>query len=116
MAASGPHPQLSVAPFWVELEPRREAVRVVPVGELDMATAGELAAKLEELRNAHFSRIVLDLRRLRFVDSTGVRLILAEHDRARGNGHEFALISGPPAIQRVLSVCGLLDQLPFCSP
>jgi anti-sigma B factor antagonist len=103
-------------PFRVDVEPDRDAVRVVPAGELDLAGAGELETQLRELREAGFRRIVLDLRGLEFLDSTGIRLILDEDLLARSNGHAFTLISGPPAIQRALAVCGVLEHLRFDTP
>jgi len=36
---------------------------------------------------------------------------VAEQQFADRSGHAFSLISGPPAIQRALEVCGLLGHL-----
>ena len=66
----------SGTPFRVDVHPERDSVRVVPVGELDTATADELQTKLCELREAGFDRVVLDLRELEFLDSTGLRLLV----------------------------------------
>lgn len=103
------------ARFRVDLYPERDCVRVVPVGELDVATADELATKLHELREVGFHRIVLDLRELEFLGSAGLQLLVVEDRLARRDGHEFTLIAGPPAVQRVIEVCGLLDHLRFTS-
>jgi anti-anti-sigma factor len=54
---------------------------------------------------------VLDLRELTFIDSSGIRILVAEHHYAEQAEHEFSLISGPPAVQRTLEVCGLLGLL-----
>jgi anti-anti-sigma factor len=102
--------------FSVEVVPERDTVRVVPAGELDLLTAKELDERLYDLRGAGFARIVLDLRRLAFLDSTGVRLIVVHDGLARENGCAFALIGGPPPVQRVFEVCGLLDRLTFLEP
>ena len=99
------------APFRIDVHPERDAVRVVPVGELDVATAPELEAQLRELGRSGFERVVLDLRGLRFVDSTGIRAILIADRDAGASGHEFSLIGGPPAVQRALELCGLLERL-----
>lgn len=101
------------APFRVDVHPERDCVRVVPVGELDVGTAEELDATLRELREAAFARIVLDLRELEFVESAGLRVIVVASRLARRDGHDLALISGPPAVQRVIEMCGLLEQLHF---
>ncbi len=98
-------------PFRVDVHPERDVVRVVPHGELDVATAPQLEAQLHELRRSGFERFALDLRELQFVDSTGIRVIVAEHRFATANDREFTLIGGRPAVRRALEVCGLLEHL-----
>lgn len=99
------------APFRVDVHPERDVVRVVPVGELDLATAPELEAHLLELRTSGFERVVLDLGELHFVDSTGIRVIVTEHQFAKSTGREFAVAGGRPPVRRALEVCGLLEHL-----
>lgn len=100
-------PQQDSSTFAVDLHPERETMRVAPRGELDGTTAAMLEAQLHELRDSGFDCVVLDLRRLTFMGSAGIALILAEDRRARSNGHDFSLIAGPAAIQRVLDVAGV---------
>lgn len=95
----------------MDVHPQRDLVRVVPVGELDVATAGALQAHLDELHGAGFKHVVLDLRQLTFMDCRAVRLILAEDRRARRTGARFSMIEGGRAIQRVLDLCGLSEKL-----
>jgi len=102
-----------IAAFRVDVHPERELVRVAPAGELDLSTAPKLELQLHELRDSGFRRIVLDLRRLTFMDSSGIALILREDRLASDGDHAFALIAGPPPIQRILSTCGVLDRLHF---
>jgi anti-sigma B factor antagonist len=106
--------EADVEPFRVEVHPERDGVRVVPVGEVDVATVGEFDDRLGELhRKNELRRLVLDLRQLTFMDSSGLRLILDWDDRTRRAGTSFAVIPGPSAVQRLFEVTGLLDQLPF---
>ena len=107
--------QAAPSPLQVEVWPQRDHVRVVPVGALDVATMQELEDQLQELRSSGWENIVLDLRELTFLDSTGIALIVAQDDFARANRHEFSLIPGPPAVQRALDICGLLEHLTFTS-
>ena len=100
----------------ISVHPQRDAVRVAPNGELDLANAASLQAQLDELRAAGFEHVVLDLRELTFMDSSGVRLILREDHLARSAGHGFSLIAGVPAVQRALELCGLSAQLDFDDP
>ena len=100
----------------ISVHPHRGTVRVVPSGELDLANANSLQAQLDELHAAGFEHVVLDLRELTFMDSSGVRLILREDRLARSAGRRFALIAGSRPIQRVLTICGLATQLEFEDP
>lgn len=98
-------------PFHIDVHPERDIVRVVPVGELDLTSAPELEAQLHELRRSGFERVVLDLRQLSFLDSSGIRIIVSEHQFARANDRTFKLIAGGAAVQRALELCGLLEHL-----
>ena len=99
--------------FRVEIAPDRDFVRVSPVGDIDMSTAGELAAEMQQLRRSGFACLVLDLRAATFIDSTGLHLILEEHAAAKADGADFAILPGPPAVQRIFDVTGLEARLPF---
>ncbi len=101
------------APFRVDVHPERDVVRVAAVGELDLATVTQLRAQIDELRQAGFEHLVLDLRQLTFMDSSGVALILDEDRSARRNGRDFSLINGAPPIRRLLKVCCGNDVLCF---
>jgi anti-sigma B factor antagonist len=97
-------------PFGVEVVPDRERILVAPYGEVDIATVDQVRSSLEELEVAGFKQIVLDLRQVTFLDSTGLRLVLAE---VRKEGIDFAVIRGPDAVHRVFEITGLLDVIPF---
>lgn len=103
-------------PFRVDVHPEREVVRVVPVGELDLATAGRLEHELHELRDSGFHHVVLDMHELSFIDSSGIRVILCEHRFAAMHDRQFSLLGVPPVIHRALEVCGLLSHLQINSP
>jgi anti-anti-sigma factor len=105
--------EADLEPFRVEVHPERDSVRVVPVGEVDIATVGEVDGRLRELEQAGFRHLVLDLRQVTFIDSSGMRLVLACHAAACQDGTDFTVLEGPPAVQRIFQVAGLLDHLPF---
>ena len=100
-------------PFRIEVHRERARVREVPLGEVDIATVGQIDERLRELQRTGHKRFVLDLRQLRYMDSSGLRLVLAWDAAARQNGISFMVIEGPPAVQRVFQLAGVLDQLPF---
>jgi anti-anti-sigma factor len=100
-------------PFRTEVQPERDGVRVVLIGELDLATAAQLDEQLRELRAVGFQRFVLDLRQLAFIDSTGVRLIMRVNELAENDGIDLTVLQGPEHIRRVFELTGLTDVLPF---
>jgi anti-sigma B factor antagonist len=95
-------------PFSVEVE-QREGQNVVAVrGELDLATAPELeSALLPGLGEG--GSATLDLRGLEFMDSTGVRVIVAAHLAAEEHGGRLSVVRTAPesAVARVLEISGL---------
>src|SRR4051794_33499609 len=88
-------------PFRCDFTLGRDAVRVRPVGELDLVTAPMLKARIDELREGGFRRLILDLRGLRFMDSSGLHLILHYDAEARQDGFRFELVPGDHAVQLV---------------
>ena len=103
-------------PFRCEVDPHRASVFVRPVGELDLATVPIVDAQLSELAAAGFASLVLDLRKLRFMDSCGLRLLLSWDARARADGVDVSVVPGPPAVQRVFELAGVSELLTFSSP
>jgi anti-sigma B factor antagonist len=99
--------------FHVDVEPDRDAVRVRPTGELDLATAGQVRERIAELVASGFQRLVIDLRPTTFIDSTGLRLLLETDAAAKDGGWELAVVDGPPAVRRAFDITGLRPLLPF---
>jgi anti-anti-sigma regulatory factor len=62
-----------------------------------------------------YTRLVLDLREVRMVDSTGLRLLLTWHAHRWADGVAFSVIPGPPAVQQVLELSGVANRLTFLS-
>jgi anti-anti-sigma factor len=100
-------------PFRCDVDPMRGWIRVRPHGELDLSSVDQLDSTLRELREGGFDQIELDLSALSFIDSTGLRLVLAWDGAARRDGMRLRLVPGPPAVQRVFEVTGVVDRLPF---
>ena len=86
---------------------------VQALGALDLATVPVLDNQLAALRDAGFRRLILDLRGLNFIDSTGLRCILKYDAEARQDGFSIGLIQGPPAVQRIFVLTGTPGHLPF---
>ena len=98
-------------PFSCAVVPRRQAVHVCPVGELDLSTAPEVDARLAELVLAGFDPLVLDLSGVTFCDSCGVHLIMRWTRRSADERFDFAVIVGSDAVERVLQLTGVKPHL-----
>ena len=95
--------------FGIDVREGPEGTVVTPRGELDMATAGELRDTLDAVDGP----LTLDLSALRFVDTSGLRLVLEVTDQARRAGRAFAVVPGIPAVQRLFEVAGVTELVPF---
>lgn len=82
-------------------------------GELDVATAPDLQAAVVRIGASRTRIVTLDLRDLAFMDSSGLAAIIAASKLCRNLACEFRLIPGPPAVQRVFELTGVLDGLQF---
>ncbi|MGH2877027.1 MAG: STAS domain-containing protein [Solirubrobacteraceae bacterium] len=100
----------------IEVVPQPTSVRVAPVGELDLSNANHLRDRLDELIKAGSTCLVLDLRELEFMDSTGLALIIETNRACRQDGCQLSIIQGPGQVKRLFEITGLLDQLPFAEP
>ena len=104
------------SPFSCRTRPQGPGLVVVEVaGELDLATAPELRDALWSAASRK-PLVVLDLRQLTFMDSTGLHVIAAAHKRLPSAGCRLQLIPGPPAIRRLFALTGMDKRLEFVAP
>jgi anti-anti-sigma factor len=89
-----------------------EITVVALAGELDMETVGPVERRLDELE-AEGRPTLLDLDRLGFMDSVGIRLVLRACELARGGTWRFRITRGSDAVRRVFAASGLTDRLPY---
>ena len=82
-------------------------------GYLDMRSTAVLEEKLLSIEAEGPEAVVLDLRGLRFLDSTGVALTLQANARAAEAGRRFVIVPGPSAVQRPFELAGLESVLEF---
>jgi anti-sigma B factor antagonist len=97
--------------FTIEVKADTGRVLVCPVGELDLATSSGLESTIVDLLERGNQRVVVDLRGLTFLDSTGIRALITAHHRARDLGAHMPLILGGATTRRVLEITGLLGYL-----
>lgn len=88
-----------------------QTVRLALHGELDISSAAAAEAALAELEKDRPEHIVLDLRALEFMDSTGLRAVVHADVRAREQGRRLTVVRGPAPVQRVFDVTGIAERL-----
>ena len=80
-------------------------------GDLDVATADVVTARLAALREAG-DPVILDLDRLDFIDSSGLRVILQAVEDSRRDNWSFRVTAGSEPVRRLLEAAGLTGRLP----
>jgi len=100
-----------MSPLEIITEQREGQTSMALVGELDIASAPRLEEGLEEVERDTPGTLVLDLRKVDFIDSTGLRAVIAADERARSAGRRFVVVRGPAAVERVFSVTQLDQRL-----
>lgn len=94
-------------PFGISLVRGRDEVAVVAVGDLELAAADRLGQAVRQLREAGGPvQIVLDLRQVEFIDSTGLRILLSLRNDAKRHDYTLALIPPAPAARRIFDLTG----------
>jgi anti-sigma B factor antagonist len=83
------------------------------VGEWDLAQREKARDAVRSVLARQPGRVVFDLRRLTFMDSTGIQSVLELANRAAGLKIDLVVIPGAPAVQRVFELCGLSERLTF---
>ncbi|MGH2530002.1 MAG: STAS domain-containing protein [Actinomycetota bacterium] len=82
-------------------------------GDLDIAKAEELERQLLSMEESSPDTVVIDLRKVTFIDSSGLRLILRAEVRAQKAGRRLVLVRGPERVHRVFQVTRLDSRLQF---
>jgi anti-anti-sigma factor len=95
--------------FGVDVRREGGVTTVTPEGEVDLATAAELEAAVGELPAG--GRCVVDLRRLAFMDSAGLRAIMRLDLRGREEGWGLVVVPGDGMVRRLLEVSRVGDRV-----
>ena len=95
----------------VSSEDRNGLVHVALAGELDLSTVAKVQEELRRVEANAPATVVVDLSKLTFLDSTGLRCIVTADERARAEGRRIVIVRGPDAVQRVFTITKLDDRL-----
>jgi anti-anti-sigma factor len=82
-----------------------------PSGEVDLATVGKLEEALETHVQSGDVNVAVDLTRVTFMDSTGLRTLLAANQNLTELGHRLALIVSGGPVDRLLDISGVGQTL-----
>lgn len=92
------------------------AWRVEVTGDVDLATAGRLADDLRPLAEHDAAELRLDLSGVEFIDSSGLRALVAAANTATEHGGSLALIGASSAVVRLIEIAGLSEHLAILAP
>lgn len=96
--------------FRVQRRHDGDVVVVTPQGDIDLLTVAPIRAELETAQS-QARIVVLDLRAVTFIDSSGVRLLVEAEHAAQRDGFAFSVVRGPAPVERLLDLAGLSDRL-----
>ena len=99
--------------FGVEVHRVDRTCRVALIGEMDLSNIALVDVNLATLAEQQPERLVLDLRQLTFMESSGLRLILYWAARAELADLDFCLVQGGRDIRRLFEITGTLDDMDF---
>ncbi len=95
----------------IEVRHERDRIVLTLHGELDLVGAPRLQSEIEIHTLDAADIVVLDLDDVQFIDSAGLRVVLAAHERTTERGQRMALTPGSPQVQRLLSIAGVSGHL-----
>lgn len=95
--------------FGVETHTTGRAATLILSGELDLLSAPELERSMGELARSDADLIVIDLRALEFMDSTGLHVLVRAQQEAHDSSRRFALIRGRGQVRRLFDLTGVND-------
>jgi anti-sigma B factor antagonist len=104
---------VSVTILDIEVQGDGTVAVVALSGELDISAVGRVEEELRQVEAKGPQALVLDLRKLTFMDSSGLRLVLEADMRGRRDGRRFAIVPGPDSVHRVFLIALLDKRLEF---
>jgi anti-sigma B factor antagonist len=105
----GEHPYLTI-----EVTSTPDAQTIALTGEADLLGAPNIEAALADACCGEPpGLVVVDLRNLTFIDSSGLQALITGHELCRARGRELRIVPGPENVQRLFELTGMNEVLPF---
>ena len=98
---------MAMTDFTIDETARGDAVDLALSGDLDMSATFALEPVLDRVLAEDPRELVLDLSHVGFVDSSGLGLLIATHERATRADVDMAIAGAGPEIQRVIHIAGM---------
>jgi anti-anti-sigma factor len=84
------------------------------VGDFDIAATASVTAVIDDLDiGGRTKQLIIDLRELDFMDSSGATLLYARDAAARADGHNLTVVRGRPEVQRLVRMVGIEERIIF---
>jgi anti-anti-sigma factor len=100
-------------PFQLHVNPRGKTALMQVAGEFDLSAKKKFEAALAEVASTKPDEVILDLRDVSFIDSTGLRMILEAWNQSRRAGFDFAVLQASGQVERIFRETGLDQALPI---
>lgn len=100
-----------MADLTIETRVDGDVALIALIGEFDLAGVQTFEGELAKLEAEAPGAVVVDLGRLSFMDSSGLRALVMADQRARKAGRRLAIVPGPPGVKRVFEITQLDGRL-----
>lgn len=97
--------------FHVSVNTDANSHQVTLSGELDIATADQLTEALEGVQVAAGDRVIIDLKDVSFMDSTGLRVLIAANRNAAAGDYTLVIVTGESPAKRVLELTRMDEHM-----
>ena len=94
----------------IHAEPH-EGKRVSLIGSLDTDTANQLQEKIDHEIDSTVHMVIMDLKRLQFLSSAGLRVIFKTKKKMDEHHGKFLLLNLQPQVRKVFDIIKALDGM-----
>jgi anti-anti-sigma factor len=98
-------------PLQVDVTADGSEVVLVLRGELEPHTAPALRQRIDDTTDDSVQLLVLDVAGLRFIDSSGLRVIISAHKEMAARDGRLVLRAPTDTTRRLLDITGLADHI-----
>jgi anti-anti-sigma factor len=99
--------------FGMAIEHRGPTVVIRLDGELDRNVSREFERRMRDVYSIAAEQLVIDLRKVLFVDSTGLSLLLSVWKESQRVGFELILVRAPEKVRRLFETTRIAPVLPL---